>query len=147
MSSVAYAAELPKMTGRITDTTGTLTTQQIQNINRFSSSIENSFSHKPEIIAVISTSELSIEEFANRFLSENNIGKRDKNNGVLLVILTNQRKIRIEVGYGLEPYITDNRAKEVIDSIRPHLRQNQIENSILTYMNRVKQYIPQTLGE
>ena len=57
----------------------------------------------------------SIEEYANEILNDWGIGEKEKDNGVLLIVAMKERKMRIEVGYGLEGAIPDGRAGEIRD--------------------------------
>ncbi len=72
-----------------------------------------------------------IEDFAVKLFEEWGIGKRDENNGVLLLIAKDEREVRIEVGYGLEPYITDGRAGRIMrEKITPNFRNGAYDEGI-----------------
>lgn len=66
----------------------------------------------------------AIETYANTLFREWGIGQKDKNNGVLLVVAIEDRKLRIEVGYGYEGVLTDARSSEIIrNTITPYFKQ------------------------
>lgn len=74
----------------------------------------------------------TIENFAVRLFEQWKIGKKGKDNGVLLLIAINERKLRIEVGYGLESTITDGKAGEIIrEVITPEFKKNNYYEGIL----------------
>ena len=60
------------------------------------------------------------------------LGKKKKDNGVLLLIVADEHKIRIETGYGLEGVLTDAKASRIIrNEIAPHFRQNQYDEGVI----------------
>lgn len=67
----------------------------------------------------------SIEEFAAAAFREWGIGQKDRLNGALVLFLVDDRRMRIEVGYGLEGILTDARSSRIIGSIRPELRAGE----------------------
>ncbi len=80
-------------------------------------------------IAVVTVKTLNggvIEEVANNTYRNWGIGTKENDNGVLLLVVINDKKIRIEVGYGLEPVITDGISGDIIRNvIAPHFRKNE----------------------
>lgn len=67
--------------------------------------------------------ESQIEEFAEALEEHWRIGYKGKDNGLILIISKNDRKIRIEVGYGWEQYINDSRAGDIIRKMGPYFRK------------------------
>ncbi len=66
------------------------------------------------------------------------IGQAGKDNGLLIALYWKEHKIRIEVGYGLEPIITDARAKQLIDeTLTPALKQNDPDGALLASVKRI----------
>lgn len=92
-------------------------------------------------IAVVSVESLNgqaIEQYANELFNRWGIGKSGHNNGVLLLVAPNERAVRIEVGYGLEPYLTDARSRRIIDrAILPRFRQGQMAQGIVDGANAI----------
>lgn len=74
----------------------------------------------------------SIESYANRLFRTWGIGDKKKNNGVLLLIIKDDRKFRIEVGYGLEGSITDGYSGAVLDSMKADFRKGNYSPAILS---------------
>lgn len=73
----------------------------------------------------------SIEEFSRDLGNHWGIGQADRNNGVLLVVAPQERRVRIAVGYGLEPILTNARASTIINrDILPMFRDGRFEQGI-----------------
>jgi uncharacterized protein len=74
---------------------------------------------------------MTIEEFASEAFKAWGVGQKDKDNGVVLFVFVDDRKMRIEVGYGLEGAITDARAGLIVDSVlAPRFRQRDFTGGI-----------------
>lgn len=89
--------------------------------------------HKAQIVVVTidTLGGSSIEEYANELFRNWGIGDKNLNNGVLLLIAKEDRKFRIEVGYGLEGAITDGYAGEVLDGMTNYFREGDYSAGIL----------------
>lgn len=87
------------------------------------------------VVVVSTTGNMSIEEYANELFRAWGIGNKDKNNGVLLLVALNDRKMRIEVGYGLEGILPDGKTGRIRDEhIIPYFKKdNYAEGIILGY--------------
>ena len=73
----------------------------------------------------------SVEDYANRLFRHWALGQKAKNNGVLLVVAPNERKVRIEVGYGLEGALTDALTKVIIaTAMAPKFKQNDFPGGL-----------------
>lgn len=83
------------------------------------------------VITVKSIGDYSIEDFALRIARKWQIGQKDKNNGILLLVSKNDRKVDIEVGYGQESAVTDYDSKRIIDDvIVPAFKQSNYYHGI-----------------
>lgn len=69
--------------------------------------------------------DVTIEEYANASFNLWGIGQKEKNNGVLLMLFVKSRKMRIETGDGIRDRLTDARAAEILDAMKPALRANE----------------------
>lgn len=77
------------------------------------------------IVTIDSLNDYSIEDYALQVGRSWGIGQKDKNNGILILLSKSDRKIDIEIGYGLESYVTDYESKHIIDDIiSPAFKQN-----------------------
>lgn len=96
---------------------------QLKNIGR---QIEDQTSSQIAVLTVDSIGEASIEEYAVEAYRKYGLGTAENNNGVLLVLAMKEKKIRIEVGYGLEGTITDGKAGSLLDEYAiPRLQNKQ----------------------
>jgi len=81
-------------------------------------------------------------DYVNRLFKHWNPGQKDKNNGVIFAIFLNDRVIRIEVGYGLEPYLTDALSKRIIElTVVPAFKSGQISEGLLRGSQQILQVI------
>jgi uncharacterized protein len=77
------------------------------------------------------TAEASVEEWAARSFQAWQVGRKGKDDGVALFVLPAERKARIEVGYGLEPWLTDARAARLIrEQLAPRLQQDDRDGAV-----------------
>lgn len=83
------------------------------------------------VVTVDSLDGQDIESYANTLFRTWGIGNKEKNNGVLLLIAKNDRKFRIEVGYGLEGAITDGYAGSVLDSMKRDFKEERYSAGIV----------------
>ena len=89
----------------------------------------------------------SIEEYAVRLFEKAGIGEKDKHNGALVVLALNERRVRIEVGYGLEEFITDGFAGETIrEFMLPAFRQGDYGGGLLAGTTRIIRRIADARG-
>ncbi len=78
------------------------------------------------IVSVNSLGDYAVEDYALQIGRNWGIGQKDKNNGILILLSRSDRKIDIEIGYGLESYVTDYESKHIIDDIlTPAFKQNR----------------------
>ena len=86
-------------------------------------------------------------EYANRLYEAWGIGKKGEDRGVLILVAIKERKMRIEVGYGLEGIIPDGRAGEIRDRhMVPYLKQNKFGEGLLNGAAAVSQIIAKDAG-
>lgn len=114
--SFSKADPIPQQQGRINDLTNTLTTSQIQYLESILAKFEDSTSNQIVVLIVYTTGEQTIEDYSMKVAESWKIGQEGKDNGVILLIAKNDRKVRIEVGYGLEANLTDAKAYSIISN-------------------------------
>ncbi|MBN2073024.1 MAG: TPM domain-containing protein [Actinobacteria bacterium] len=118
--------EFPEYTGFINDYTGTLSSGWLSKTRQLAKSLEEETTCEVGVAVIDSLGGIPIEEYAAELFEKWGIGKKDKDNGVLLIVAVSDRQLRIEVGYGLEPFITDLEAKAIIDeAIIPSFKQDE----------------------
>lgn len=83
----------------------------------------------------------SIDEYANKLFRHWGIGQAGTNNGLLVVNAISERKVRIEVGYGLEGWVTDMQAGSIINTMKPLLKKSDYYGAYVTATNQLKQSV------
>lgn len=113
----SFSVEPFKVGEYVTDRAGILNSSQIAYLNEDLKSYEDQTSTQIVFIVVESLGGEVLEQVALDFADLNKIGRKGNDNGVLVFVAFKDKKIRIEVGYGLEGDITDLEAKQIIENI------------------------------
>lgn len=117
--------------GFVNDFAGVLSPEQVSAIETKISDYENISSNEISVVIIDSLAGDTIENFSEELFSEWGIGKKGRDNGVLLLIAVKDKKMRIEVGYGLEGALTDIQSDSIINnSLRPAFRNNDFYGGI-----------------
>ena len=125
IASASAQVEAPALHAHVTDLTGTLTAAQTQALETRLTALEQRKGSQFLILMLPSTQPQSIEEFSLAVAEKNKLGREKVDDGLLLLVAKDDRKARIEVGYGLEGAIPDAIASRVIrEYLAPHFRQN-----------------------
>ncbi len=120
-----------KIKNYVTDETSTLTQNQITSLETKLSNFEKETSNQVVVYVIATLGGESLEETSYEIAEKNGIGQKSKNNGVLLFIVINDRKLRIEVGYGLEGALPDALAGQIIrNEITPKFKQGKYYEGI-----------------
>lgn len=121
----------PQLTGRVVDDAGILDQATISSLTSKLEGLESQTTDQLVVVTLKSLQGLTIEDYGVRLGRFWQIGQMDKNNGVLLIVAPNERKVRIEVGYGLEGALPDAVSKFIIEnSILPRFRANDMQDGI-----------------
>src|SRR6266566_9242813 len=127
----ALAANPPELTGRIVDQADIIPAATRSTIEPKLADLEAKSGIQLVVATVGSLEGLEIEPYANELFRSWKLGEKTKNNGVLLLVAPNQRKVRIEVGYGLEGTLTDALAKVIIaNAITPRFKAGDFGDGI-----------------
>lgn len=108
---------VPTLTGRVVDQTGTLSSGDIAQLNQTLADLERRKGSQIAVLIVPTTDGEAIETFSLRVAEAWKIGRKKVDDGALLVVAKNDRRLRIEVGYGLEGVLTDVTSKRIIDEV------------------------------
>ncbi len=121
--SVLALQILERPDGRVTDRTGTLTGNQIAGLERKLADFEKETTNQVVVVLLPSLQGESLEDYSIRLAEQWKIGQKGKNNGVILLIFKNDRRIRIEVGYSLEGALPDALAGTIVrNEIAPNFK-------------------------
>jgi uncharacterized protein len=133
MSASAARAQpkFPALTGRIVDEAGLLTLSDRNAIIEDLKLLEQKSSDQIVVFTAKSLQGYPIEDFGYQLGRAWGIGQKGVNNGIVLIVAPNERKVRIEVGRGLEPVMTDLLSKLIIENtILPAFRRNDYAGGI-----------------
>ncbi len=114
---LADAAELPVLTGRVVDRADLIDAATETALVNKLAAFEAKSSDQLVVATIPSLEGEALEPYANRLFRAWGLGQAGQNNGVLLLVARDDRKIRIEVGYGLEGTLTDLHSKLIIDNV------------------------------
>ena len=122
---------IPNLESQVTDLTATLTSQQKANLEAELGAFEQQKGSQVVILIIPTTDPETIASYGIRVAEEWKIGRSGIDDGIILIIAKDDRKVRIEVGYGLEGAIPDAYAKRIIENIIiPNFRQGNFYNGI-----------------
>jgi uncharacterized protein len=135
---LAALASFPPPQKYVADTAHVLSEVGRSEIDATLRSLEQETTAEVAVVTVPSLDGMSVEEYANRLFKEWGIGKKGVDNGVLVLVAPAERKIRIEVGYGLEPILPDGLAGEIIrTAFLPRFKDNDYAGGIQAGVARV----------
>ncbi len=125
LPAVTQAQEFPaKSTTLVSDYTNTLTQEQKNALENKLVAFNDSTSTQIAIVILSTLDGYPIDEYARRLAEEWGIGQKNKNNGALILAALKDRKITIQIGYGLEAVIPDALAKRIIEKdIKPFFKE------------------------
>ncbi len=128
----AAAVKIPAASGYVNDRADILTPATEQKLEQFLRGFEQSDSTQLVVLTVPSLEGEPVESYALQVAEAWGIGQKGKDNGALLLIARDERKIRIEVGYGLEGRLTDLLAGRIVDNeISPRFRAGDFDSGVL----------------
>ena len=141
----ANGLDVPRLQGYVNDYAGIISPPAKLKIEEALRAFEQSDSTQIVILTVPSLEGQNIEEFGIKVGEAWKVGKKGKDNGVLFIVAKQDRKIRIEVGYGLEGKLTDLTAGRIIDRvINPRFKQGDFDGGFIA---GVSSLIDATRGE
>jgi uncharacterized protein len=122
----------PPLTGRVVDEAGILSPATRDRLTTLLEQEDRRSTNQIVVVTVKSLQGYPIEQYGYQLGRYWGIGQKDKNNGALLIVAPNERKVRIEVGYGLEGELTDAQSKIIIDSaITPAFKRGDFDAGVL----------------
>jgi len=139
ISPVIAEPTYPELTGRITDQAGLLTAADKADIESQLASLEQTATDQLAVVTVKSLDGYSIEDYGIGLARKWGIGQKGKDNGILLIVAPNDRKVRIEVGRRLEPMMTDTMSTLIIENaILPKFRRGDFGGGIKDGVRDIK---------
>jgi uncharacterized protein len=131
MAGAALALTFPPLTGRVVDQANIVGAETRSAIEAKLADLESKSGIQLVVATVKSLEGQEIEPYANALFRDWKLGEKTKNNGVLLLVAPNERRVRIEVGYGLEGTLTDALSKIIItNAITPRFKAGDFGGGI-----------------
>ncbi|PZN93241.1 MAG: methanol dehydrogenase, partial [Alphaproteobacteria bacterium] len=125
------APAFPKLTGRVTDAAGILPADTVATLEARLAALETSTTTQLVVATVPDLEGNDIADYANQLFRTWGVGQKATNNGVLLLVAPNERKVRIEVGYGQEGTLTDALTSQIIRrNIIPYFKAGDMAGGV-----------------
>ena len=138
----ALAVNYPTPAGFVNDFANLFSSEFKTNLENKLRETEKATAAEITVVTIESLEGETVEEYAVKLFEKWRIGKDKEDNGLLLFIAKDDREVRIEVGYGLEPYITDSRAGRIIrDLIIPEFKNSNYEAGTVKAVDSLIKYI------
>ncbi len=138
IAALAQAQTLPKPAGKVGDAAGVLTAESRATLESLLATLQQDTGADVVVATTASLGGMDVEAYGNMVFNEWHLGKAALDNGVLVLVAPTERKVRIEVGYGLESVIPDALAGAIIrDDFLPGFRDGNYDAGILTGVRRV----------
>jgi len=142
LAAGVHAAEVPPLKARVTDLTATLNAQQREALERTLAEFEARKGAQIAVLMVPSTQPETVEQYAVRVQESWKLGRKGVDDGVLLLVAKNERRLHIEVGYGLEGILPDAIAKRIIeDDIVPRFKAADFYGGIRAGVDRIMRVV------
>ncbi len=142
LPQLACALEVPQLRGRVNDYANLLSPGASQRLEQALADFENSDSTQIVVLTVTSLEGESLEEYAIKVAEAWRIGQAKLDNGAILLIAKQERKIRIEVGRGLEGALTDLVSGRIIrGDISPYFKKNDYDAGIAAGVSSIMQVV------
>ena len=132
--SMAQAADIkfPELTGRVVDDAHMLSPDQAADLSTKLKALEDKNGRQLVVVTLPSLQGQDIEDFGYQLGRKWGIGQKGQNNGVLFIIAPAEHKVRIEVGYGLEPVLTDALSSLILqDHVLPRFRAGDMAGGVM----------------
>jgi uncharacterized protein len=136
--SLVYGLDVPQLRGRVNDYAGVMQANQAQSLESQLAQLERDTGHQVAVLTIPTLNGEDIEGFSIRVAENWKLGKKGFDDGVILVVAVKDRKLRLEVGYGLEGLLPDAIAKRITaDYIVPHFRSQDYSGGIVAGIGAV----------
>ncbi len=122
----------PKLTGRVVDEAHLLSPAQVAQLNQLSEDVQKASTRQFVVATIPDLQGYDIADYGYQLGRAWGIGQKGASNGIILLVAPNERKVRIEVGYGLEPIMTDGLSSQIInDTIIPKFKADDMAGGIV----------------
>jgi len=138
----AAGLEIPGATSLVVDQTGALTTEQRDTLLARLKALQDAGRAQVAILVSKGTGDLTLAEYALRVAEAWKLGRADRDDGLLVLIVPSVNGARIEVGYGLEGVIPDARAAQWLDDLVPAIKSGDLAGGLSRLLDRIEAVLP-----
>jgi uncharacterized protein len=132
LAAPIHAQEFPKLSGRVVDAANLLPPNEEAALTQKLAALEQASTRQLVVVTIPDLQGYPIEEYGYRLGRAWGIGQAEANNGAIMIVAPNERKVRVEVGYGLEPILTDALSSIIIQTqILPAFRDGNYPAGIM----------------
>ncbi len=141
-ASTVFALEVPKLTGPVVDLAGVLSRSDQAKISTSLLQFKRKYGPQIQVLLIPKLEDETIEGYAIKVVDKWKLGAKGKDDGVLLLVATQDRKVRIEVGRGLEGDLPDALAGRIIRAgIIPFFKQGQTSAGVLVGLSMIAESV------
>lgn len=149
LSAARAQAQLPdtRPSGYVSDFAGVMSAQGKQRLEALATEVDRKTGSQLAIVTINSLQGEPIEDFSVNLATKWGIGRKAQGDtGVMLLLAIQDRKSRMEVGYGIEPIIPDGRAGMILRDMRPRLREGDYDGALIQAAGEIASFIAQAKG-
>lgn len=140
----AWTYQVPALTGPVIDEVGLLSSQAHQNLTQYLIDTQKQTTNQIQVYVAKSLQGEEIEQVSIQLFDKWKLGTEKKDNGIIFIVAPNEKKMRIEVGQGLEGDLPDVVASRIIyDVVRPHFQRGEFEAGIIQGVQTIQRQISQ----
>jgi uncharacterized protein len=137
-TALSFALDVPPLTGRVVDLAHVLPTATVDSLTAKLKAHEETTGNQVAVLVLPSLEGEPLESFSHRVATTWTLGQKGTDNGVLILVAMKERKIRLEVGYGLEGALTDARSAQIIrNEIVPQFRAGDVSGGVAAGVDAV----------
>jgi uncharacterized protein len=138
--------DLPKPTNYVSDFAGVLSPETTASLNALCAQVDRQAHAQIAVVTIKSLDGEPIENFATALEDKWKVGRKGTDRGLLLIFAANDRRYRIEVGYGLEGILPDGRVGDIGRQIVPYLRQGNFDAAVTVAVQQIAGVIAADAG-
>lgn len=135
--SISHAIDIPKLTSPVIDQANIFSNADQKKLRSILYSVQRNNGPQIQVLTVKSLQGLTIEDFSIEVVDKWQLGDKERDDGLLLLVSTGNKKVRIEVGDGLEGDMTDYRSGEIIDEMIKSFKKGQMDVGIFVGVSEI----------
>ena len=144
-NTLSAQPKIPELKQYANDFTNTISSSQISQLSQELKKFDDATSNQIILLIIPTLDGYPLEMYANEIAEKNKIGTKENDNGILFLVVKNDRKMRIEVGYGLEGALPDALASSIIrNEVAPYFKRDDYTSGVFAGLSAI---ISATKGE